>query len=67
MLTAKEVGKITSVEAATVRNWIRVGLGKKGQKERLKAEIVKNGARDEYRIKHSDLEEFRKKFLMIKV
>ena len=62
MLTTKEAANIVNVEAATVRNYIRNGVGK--QKERLRAIQVKHGLRTEYRIKQQDLEDFRKKYLV---
>ena len=61
MLTVKEAAKQLSVEAQTVRNYIRNGVGK--EKEKLKAIQVKHGRRVEYRIKLSDFEEYRKKWL----
>lgn len=63
MLTVKEIAKSKCVTTETVRTWITKGLGKVGQKVRLKAEKVKHGARTEYRVSNADLEEFAKMFL----
>lgn len=62
MLTAKEAAKIVNVEPATIRNYIRSGVGK--EYEKLKAIQIKHGRRTEWRIKQSDLEYFRKKYLV---
>lgn len=62
MLTTKEAARIVNVEPATIRNYIRSGVGK--EHEKLKAMIVKHGRRSEWRIKQSDLDYFRKKYLV---
>ncbi len=64
MLTIKEVSKMLSVEPQTVRKYINEGLGKKGEKETLKATKLKHGARMEWGIKHIDLVEFKEKYLI---
>ena len=61
MITTKEAAKILCVERQTIRNYIRVGVGK--EKEKLKAIQVYHGRRLEYRVKLEDLENFRKKWL----
>ena len=63
MLTVKEVSKMLSVEKQTVRKYITEGLGKKGEKETLKAIKLKKGARSEWAVRHIDLQEFREKYL----
>lgn len=62
MLTVKEASNKLSVEPATIRNYIRNGVGK--EHEKLKAIPVMHGRRKEYRIKQDDLEYFRKKYLV---
>jgi len=61
MLTIKEASKIINVEPATIRNYVRNGVGK--ENEKLTAIKVKHGMRSEYRIKSEDLEYYRKKYL----
>jgi len=63
MLTTKEAAKIISVEPATIRKYIREGLGK--DQEKLKAIQIMHGKRMEYRICTSDLEYYKKKYLTI--
>ncbi len=62
MLTTKQAAKQLNVCTAAVRNYIRSGVGK--EKEKLKAILIKHGLRPEYRIKQSDLEKFKKKYLI---
>lgn len=64
MLTPKEAAKIISVVPHTVRRYIHIGLGK--DKEKLIAIQVMHGKRVEYRIKQSDLEYYRRKYLTVK-
>lgn len=64
MLTVKEVARMISIEPQTVRKYITEGLGKKNQKEKLKAAKLKHGARSEWGISHKDLVEFKEKFLI---
>jgi len=64
MLTTKEAARILFVGRPAVRRYIREGLGKKGEKEKLKATKLKHGAREEWGIKYVDLDFFRKKYLM---
>lgn len=63
MLTVKEAAKKIGVEAQTVRKYVTEGLGK--EKEKLPAIKVNHGRRVEYRIKQSDLEDYKKKFLTV--
>lgn len=64
MLSPKEAAEIISVVPHTIRNYIHKGLGK--DKEKLIAIQVMHGKRLEYRIKQSDLEYYRKKYLTVK-
>lgn len=64
MLTTKEAAKKISVQPETIRKYIREGVGKNNTK--LPATHVMHGRRREYRIKQSDLEEFRLEFLTVK-
>jgi excisionase family DNA binding protein len=63
MITTKEAAKLLGVERQTVRKYITNGLGK--GKEKLKAMLIMHGRRKEYRIKLSDLEDYKKKYLSI--
>lgn len=60
MMTTKEVAKKLFVCEAAIRKYITEGLGKKNDKEKLKAIRVMKGARPEYRIRLEDLEIFKK-------
>lgn len=62
MLSVREAARVVNVERQTIRNYIRNGVG--NPKEKLKAIHVKHGLRTEYRIKQSDLDYFRKKYLV---
>ena len=64
MLSTTEAGKKIGVEGQTIRNYIKIGLGK--DKEKLKAIQVKRGYRMEYRISNSDLEYYKLKYLRTK-
>lgn len=64
MLTTKEAGKKLFVTDETVRKYIRIGVGE--HKYKLPAIKISKGRKWEYRIKQSDLEEFKNNFLTIK-
>jgi len=63
MLSVKEAAKKICVEQQTIRNYIKNGIGK--DNEKLEAIQVMHGRRREYRIKLEDLENYRKKWLMV--
>lgn len=62
MLTIREAARVVNVEPQTVRSYINKGVGK--ELEKLKAQHVRHGRRLEWRIKQSDLDYFRKKYLI---
>jgi len=65
MLTVTEAAKTIPVVPDTIRKYIRIGVGKTGEKEKLQAIQIMRGRRKEYRIKQSDLDEFKKKWLTV--